>query len=201
MQKDKSISRRQLVSQHGFTIVELLIVIVVIGILAAIAIVSYRGIQARASETALKSELGQIAKLIEIDRTMLGYYPASETEIASGQGLPDSRNNIFQYEYESDSFYCLTGTSVRKGVPTYFVSTTKNTPTAGTCPNYVDPHSSTGDSWTAHPAAEQNEWTSIAFGGGKFVAVSKTGTHRVMTSTDGKNWTSHMAAEQNEWNS
>src|SRR5690606_39028899 len=133
--------------------------------------------------------------------TMLGYYPASETEIASGQGLPDSRNNIFQYEYESDSFYCLTGTSVRKGVPTYFVSTAKNTPTAGTCPNYVDPHSSTGDSWTAHPAAEQNEWTSIAFGGGKFVAVSKTGTHRVMTSTDGKNWTSHMAAEQNEWNS
>ena len=35
--------------QHGFTIVELLIVIVVIGILAAITIVAYNGIQNRAT--------------------------------------------------------------------------------------------------------------------------------------------------------
>lgn len=37
--------------QFGFTIVELLIVIVVIGILAAITIVAYNGIQARATNT------------------------------------------------------------------------------------------------------------------------------------------------------
>ena len=35
-------------SQHGFTIVELLIVIVVIGILAAIVTVAYAGVQERA---------------------------------------------------------------------------------------------------------------------------------------------------------
>lgn len=37
--------------QHGFTIVELLIVIVVIGILAAITIVAYSGVQERAEST------------------------------------------------------------------------------------------------------------------------------------------------------
>ena len=52
--------------QPGFTIVELLIVIVVIGILAAITIVAYNGIQQRARDTARKSDLAQIAKGLQI---------------------------------------------------------------------------------------------------------------------------------------
>lgn len=44
-------------NKNGFTIVELLIVIVVIGILAAITLVAYNGIQARANDTAIKSDL------------------------------------------------------------------------------------------------------------------------------------------------
>ena len=43
--------------QAGFTIVELLIVIVVIGILAAITIVSYNGIQGKANDAAVQSDL------------------------------------------------------------------------------------------------------------------------------------------------
>jgi prepilin-type N-terminal cleavage/methylation domain-containing protein len=46
--------------QTGFTIVELLIVIVVIGILAAITIVAYNGIQNRANDTAVQADLRQI---------------------------------------------------------------------------------------------------------------------------------------------
>ncbi|MDK2899387.1 MAG: hypothetical protein PWQ10_574, partial [Patescibacteria group bacterium] len=44
-------------SSQAFTIVELLVVIVVIGILAAITIVSYTGITGKANEAAIQSEL------------------------------------------------------------------------------------------------------------------------------------------------
>jgi len=52
--------------QRGFTIVELLIVIVVIGILAAITIVAFNGVQNRANDAAVKSNLSAIAKKYEL---------------------------------------------------------------------------------------------------------------------------------------
>lgn len=50
---------------QGFTIVELLIVIVIIGILAALVITTYNGIQARARDTARITKVKEIAKAIE----------------------------------------------------------------------------------------------------------------------------------------
>ena len=50
--------------QRGFTIVELLIVIVVIAILAAISIVAYTGVQARARDSKRSSDLTQIKKAL-----------------------------------------------------------------------------------------------------------------------------------------
>ena len=59
----------------GFTIVELLIVIVVIGILAAITIVSFNGIQSRARDTARVSDMRAIGKSIEVYKTFNGSLP------------------------------------------------------------------------------------------------------------------------------
>lgn len=62
---------------RGFTIVELLIVIVVIAILAAITIVSYNGIQARALDARRASDMNTIKKKLEIFYADKGYYPSS----------------------------------------------------------------------------------------------------------------------------
>lgn len=65
----------------GFTIVELLIVIVVIGILAAISIVAYSGVQSRARDSARLAKINSIAKAIELYNTEKGRYPAIQDGI------------------------------------------------------------------------------------------------------------------------
>lgn len=58
----------------GFTIVELLIVIVVIGILAAITLIAYNGVQDRAAAASLQSDLRQAGSQIELDKTFNGQW-------------------------------------------------------------------------------------------------------------------------------
>jgi Secretion system C-terminal sorting domain/Fibronectin type III domain len=55
--------------------------------------------------------------------------------------------------------------------------------------------------WVAGTAAENNNWNSVAYGNGLFVAVSSDGTKKVMTSTDGTTWTSQSASAPNWWQS
>ncbi len=64
-------------SARGFTIVELLIVVVVIAILAAITIVAFNGIQARAIATSLQSDLSNASKTLKLYQIDNNAYPTS----------------------------------------------------------------------------------------------------------------------------
>ncbi len=56
-------------SSTGFTIVELLIVIVVIGVLAAITVVAFNGVQDRAQQSKIDSDIATIVKAVHLART------------------------------------------------------------------------------------------------------------------------------------
>ena len=60
---------------NGFTIVELLIVIVVIAILAAPAVAAFRSIQNRAQQSSLQSEVSSAMKKLELHRAVNSVYP------------------------------------------------------------------------------------------------------------------------------
>lgn len=72
--------KRYLSRKNGFTIVELLVVIVIIGILAAITIVSYTGITQKATAASLQADLANASKKIKIwqlTESLDGNFPGS----------------------------------------------------------------------------------------------------------------------------
>ncbi|MGH7218363.1 MAG: type II secretion system protein [Candidatus Microsaccharimonas sp.] len=68
---------------QGFTIVELLIVVVVIAILAAITIVSYNGITSQANASSAQSTAATVQKKIELYQAEEGYYPISKADLTA----------------------------------------------------------------------------------------------------------------------
>lgn len=103
-------------SQKGFTIVELLIVIVVIGILAAITIVAYSGIQNRANDTAVQSDLGNLAKKFELYKVDYGSYPVTASDLP----LLNAKVSKGSYLIGPDTIYnvipCVKSSSTEYGV-------------------------------------------------------------------------------------
>lgn len=69
---------RSLKKQDGFTIIELLIVIVVIGILATLVIVAYSGIQQSARNEARKTDINAIQAQLEAYFTNNATYPTRD---------------------------------------------------------------------------------------------------------------------------
>lgn len=67
----------------GFTIVELLIVIVVIGILAAIVIVAYTGVTKKAGNAAIQSNLNIMSKNLAIFNIDNSHYPYGHADLMS----------------------------------------------------------------------------------------------------------------------
>jgi len=125
-------------NSHAFTIVELLIVIVVIGILAAITIVAYNGIQNRARDASMVSDLTNTAKQLELVRADTGAYPLSTATLNDGQGIKASQSTtVFQYLPDNSTnppSYCLVAIN---GNSTYSVSPTQAPSTSACSANIV----------------------------------------------------------------
>lgn len=81
---------KKMKSEKGFTIVELLIVIVVIGILAAIVIVAYNGVSNRAKATKANASASTVIKKLEAYNAEKGSYPATFSLLTTGAASTDS---------------------------------------------------------------------------------------------------------------
>lgn len=90
----------------GFTIVELLIVIVVIAILAAIGVVAYNGIQSRTNDAAVQSDLRNLAMKIEEYYAVNGVYPSSADSTVIGGGVSYHVNRIAYETGAANLYYC-----------------------------------------------------------------------------------------------
>lgn len=107
------------VARRGFTIVELLIVIVVIGILATLTIVAYNGVQSRAVEAQMRSDLSGAHKALLVDLGQNGAYPVSLAVARQGKGLEPSGDSTYEYSVNNavnPPTYCLSVTQGAVGM-------------------------------------------------------------------------------------
>lgn len=132
----KTIRPRHIYShlRRGFTVVELLVVIVVIGVLAAITFVAYNGITQDAKVSSVMSNLSQALKVMESYRVKAnGQYPA---DLAALEAAGVKQTDAVDYQYQVNNTvrpysYCITATV---DTESYYITEDTGRPEAGGCP-------------------------------------------------------------------
>jgi prepilin-type N-terminal cleavage/methylation domain-containing protein len=112
-------------NQNGFTIVELLIVIVVIAILAAIAITAYTGVQSKTYDSAVQSDIRSFGSKIMHFNTTEGKYPTTASElnkIATPASINSYAKNANALHYCVGSNGFAIGGSSKSGNNGYYLS-------------------------------------------------------------------------------
>ncbi len=82
MQLDISKTRRNLaIRQGGFTLVEMLLVLVILATLAAVVVPKFAGRSKQAKVTAAKSQISNLEIAIDLFEVDMGYYPKAGNDL------------------------------------------------------------------------------------------------------------------------
>ncbi|MGV9001854.1 MAG: LamG-like jellyroll fold domain-containing protein [Candidatus Saccharimonadaceae bacterium] len=112
----------------GFTIVELLIVIVVIAILAAITIVAYNGVTQRATTSALQTEVTSALKYVETVKIQ-GDGNSFPSDLSASSAFTNSSTISYYYDASGNTF-CIQS---KKGNLVYSATSAAPTVVSGYC--------------------------------------------------------------------
>jgi len=117
----------QQLTKKGFTLIEIMVVVVIIAVLTVVGMVSYASINKNSRDAKRKSDIEQIRSALEMYRTDIGYYPTSSNAwidtaalndylVVGGyiSAIPTDPTTGFLYKYKAINFndpnyygYCL----------------------------------------------------------------------------------------------
>jgi len=95
--------------EDGFSLIELLVVIIIIGILAAIAVPLFIRQKEKAIQASMRSDLRNAASFMETYYLDSQSYPTSASQLSSG--LSFSKNTTITVVPESGNTFCLKATN------------------------------------------------------------------------------------------
>ena len=123
---------KRITARSGFTIVELMVVVAVIGLLATIAIFAFGDWRERAAKTEVQGALSQLASALKDYSNFNNTYPVPPVATYTDTSYKSSTTVTISYA-ATETTYCAQGTSTSVTSVVYKISHDNQIPTAGTC--------------------------------------------------------------------
>lgn len=132
------IRRSNSLRSSGFTIVELIVVIVVISILAAVTVFAYNSVREETIKTTLNEDARNGASKIESYKANNGRYPSSIYDLNNGAGISASGTNYYRYVETGYYEFCIEASTENNEYKSAYYSETDEIKENEACPAVQD---------------------------------------------------------------